>query len=188
MDVHLDKERLKDIIGRPRWWLLVAPAVVAFIVIATLVFPDDADSAPPPAAAEGASRICPSGEWECYTKKRFAREFRDRKYRSARGVALPPRVKKMIRKKAAAQGWSAGDDAAWWEEALGVTTCIAGLRFRGSCRKGQERVDKIMKRTTRVTVFCGGAAVIGAMGGGGAWGAGKGGLACFWARLMGLWK
>jgi len=42
--------------------------MVVFVVVATLLLPDDADSA----VALPAARTCPSGEWSCYTADRLA--------------------------------------------------------------------------------------------------------------------
>lgn len=184
----MDKELIKDIVGRPRWWLVAAPLVVIFLVLAALLVPKAADGAPP-APAASAALTCPSSEWSCYTPKRYARDFRHDRLRNSRGVHLPPRVERMVRRAMAAKGFAtkARGESKWWEETLGFTACLAGPRWTGVCRKGQRWVNRILTETARVTAFCGGAAVIGTLAGGGGWGAGKGALGCLWSRLMGLW-
>lgn len=184
----MDKESVKDIVGRPKWWLVAAPLIVVLLVAAALLFPRDAEgTAAQGVVAQPAAKICPSGEWSCYTADRFAGEFRSDRFDNSRGVEFTPRVKRMIRTAMSAKGLTARGDAAWWEETLGYTACMAGPRWTGVCRKGQEWVNAIMQETVRVTAWCSGAAVIGTLAGGGGWGAGRGGLACLWSRLMGLW-
>lgn len=43
--MSMDNEMVKDIVGRPRWWLIAVPLMIVFVVIATLLLPDDANSA-----------------------------------------------------------------------------------------------------------------------------------------------
>lgn len=57
----MDNELVKDIVGRPRWWLIAVPLMIVFVVVATLLLPDDANSA----VALPTARTCPSGEWSC---------------------------------------------------------------------------------------------------------------------------
>lgn len=180
----MDKGVVKDIVGRPKWWLIAAPLIVVLLVAAALLFPRDAQGV---VAQQPSAKICPSGEWSCYTADRFADEFRADRFDNSRGVEFTPRIKRMIRNAMSAKGVAARGDAAWWEDALSYTACMAGPRWTGACRKGQEWVNDAMQETVRVTAWCGGAAVIGSLAGGGGWGAGRGGLACLWARLMGLW-
>lgn len=116
----MDKESVKDIVGRPKWWLVNVPIMVVFVVVGMLLLPDDADGA----VAAQSARTCPSGEWSCYTADRYAAEF----------------------------------------------------------------LGDLFEETSRITVFCGGLAVIGSLAGGGAWGAGRAAGACLWARLMGIWE
>lgn len=52
----VDKELVKDIVGRPRWWLINVPIMVVFLVVVTTLSPEDADGAVPPAAAQHATR------------------------------------------------------------------------------------------------------------------------------------
>jgi len=179
----MDRECVKDVVGRPKWWLIAAPLIVLLLVLAALLFPEDADGAVAPETA----RICPSGEWSCYTADRYAKEFRGGRFETSRGVEFTPRVKRMIRNAMRADHVPARGESSWWQETLGFTACMGGPRWAGVCRKGQYWVNRIMSETLRVTVFCGGAAVIGALAGGGGWGAGRGALACLWSRMMGLW-
>jgi hypothetical protein len=179
----MDNELVKDIVGRPRWWLIAVPLMVVFVVVATLLLPDDADSA----VALPTARTCPSGEWSCYTADRYAAEFREGRFANSHGVEFTPRVKRMIRNAMSAKGVTSRGNDDWWREPLSFTACIGGLRWHGACRRGQESVNELIADTSRVTVFCSGLAVIGSLAGGGAWGAGKAVSACLWTRLMGLW-
>ena len=129
----VDKELVKDIVGRPKWWLIAAPLVVVLIAALALLLPRDAQGVMAPPAA----KVCPSGEWSCYTADRFADEFRRDKFDSSRGVEFPPRIKRMIRNEMRAKGFATRGDGDWWEDALGFTTCMAGPRWSGVCRKGQ---------------------------------------------------
>jgi len=180
----VDYELIKDIVGRPRWWLIAVPLMVVFLVVASLLLPDDAESAVKPTSA----RTCPSSEWSCYTADRYAEEFRDGRFRTSQGIEFTPRIKRMISHAMSSKGYTARGDDDWWRGALSFTTCIGGARWRGACRRGQEFVGELMAETTRITVFCGGLAVIGSLAGGGAWGAGRATAACLWTRLMGVWQ
>ncbi len=187
----MDKELIKDIVGRPKWWLVAAPLVVLFLVLVVVLVPRSADGAPDRGrdrvADSPPAKTCPSGEWSCYTAAHYARDFRHHRLRSSRGVEFTPRIKRMIRRSMSARGYDAFGDSSWWRETLGVTACMAGPRWSGVCRKGQSWVNRILHDTIRVTTFCAGAAVIGTLAGGGGWGAGKGALGCLWSRAMGLW-
>jgi hypothetical protein len=35
----VDSERVKDIVGRPKWWLINVPLIVVFIVLAAMMWP-----------------------------------------------------------------------------------------------------------------------------------------------------
>lgn len=178
------QELIKDIIGRPKWWLVVVPLMVLFVVLASLLLPDDADGS----TTAPSARTCPSGEWSCYTADRYAREFRDGRFRNSHGVELPRRVKRMITRAMRAQGIAArGDDDDWWRKPLRFTACIGGPRWQGVCRRGQDSVNDMVADTSRVTVYCSGLAVIGSLAGGGAWGAGRATGACLWTRFLGMW-
>jgi hypothetical protein len=179
----VDKELIKDIVGRPRWWLTVIPLGIVFVLLLTWLLPDDADSA----GFREASRICPAGEWDCYTADRYADDFRAGRFGDSHGVDLPPRVKRMINDAMATRWRTARGDDAWWRRTLSVTACIGGPRWQGACRRGQEFINNVIAETSRVQVACSGFAVIGFLGGSGAWGAGKGAGACLWTRLMGIW-
>jgi hypothetical protein len=130
-------------------------------------------------------------EWSCYTARHYARDFRHDRLRNSRGVEFTPRIKRMIRRSMAAKGYSVEEsvrgDGSWWRDTLGITACMAGPRWTGVCRTGQQWVNRILTQTIRITAFCSGAAVIGTLAGGGGWGAGKGALSCLWSRAMGLW-
>ena len=179
----MDKELVKDIVGRRKWWLIAAPLIVALLVMAALLVPRDAQGV----VARPVAKICPSGEWSCYTADRFSDEFKADKFDNSRGVEFTPRIKRMIRDQMRAKGIATRGDDAWWQDALSYTTCMAGPRWSGVCRRGQTWVNEVLEETMRVTVYCGGAAVIGSLAGGGGWGAGRGALACLWSRLMDLW-
>lgn len=188
----MDKELIKDIVGRPKWWVVVVPLMAAFVVIASMCLPKDADGAERgglgPAPAPSSARICPSGEWSCYTAKRFAQDFRNARFGNSRGVELPPRVQRMVDRAMTKRGVANRGDDAWWRDALSFTACIGGPRWTGACRRGQRFVGDLVAETSRITVFCGGLAVIGSLAGGGAWGAGRATGACLWTRLMGVWR
>ncbi|PWN04677.1 hypothetical protein DJ010_03395 [Nocardioides silvaticus] len=187
----MDKELVKDIVGRPKWWLVAAPLIVLFLVAAALLVPKAADGATNaeavPVATRTTPRTCPSMEWSCYTARHYGRDFRRERLRNSRGVEFTPRVKRMIQRSLSAKGYDARGDGSWWRDTLGITACMAGPRWTGVCRRGQQWVNRLLSETIRVTAFCAGAAVIGTLAGGGGWGAGKGALGCLWSRAMGLW-
>lgn len=197
--MKMDQEVWKDIVGRPRWWFLVVPVLVVFVLVMSMwVLPESQGSTPvrgdeqrvaeQPVAEQ---RVEDTEQARCCATwlqaKRHARKFRNGKFGNSRGLHLPDRIQRMVRADISARGVQRGDDGPWWREALQGTACIAGPRFHGACIAGQDRINELAERTARVTVICSGAALIGFLGRGGAWGAGRGGLACLWARLIGLW-
>ena len=192
--MKMDSEVWKDIVGRPRWWFLVVPVMVVFVLVMSMWVLPESDGATPAGGTEQRVEEQQLEEAEqprcCATwmqAKRYARKFRNGRFGSSRGLHLPDRIQRMVRADISARGVQRGDDGPWWREALKTTACIAGPRFQAACVEGQNRVNELAERTSRVTVICGGAALIGFLGRGGAWGAGKGALACLWARLIGLW-
>ena len=108
----MDNELVKDIVGRPRWWLIAVPLMIVFVVIATLLLPDDANSA----VELPSARTCPSGEWSCYTADRYAAEFRDGRFANSHGVEFTPRVKRMISNAMSAKGMADRGNDDWWRE------------------------------------------------------------------------
>lgn len=180
----MDKESVKDIVGRPKWWLVNVPIMVVFVVVGMLLLPDDADGA----VAAQSARTCPSGEWSCYTADRYAAEFRDGRFGNSRGIEFTPRIKRMISHAMRAKNLATRGNDDWWREPLSFTACIGGPRWQGACRRGHQFLGDLFEETSRITVFCGGLAVIGSLAGGGAWGAGRAAGACLWTRLMGIWE
>ncbi|KAA1421225.1 hypothetical protein F0U44_02630 [Nocardioides humilatus] len=175
------KELIKEIIGGPRWWLVCVPLMIVWTLVVAWIWPEDAHGAVPPPS----SRICPSGDWSCYTADHYAKDFRAGRLRNSRGVDLPPRVERMIDAAMEARGRAAarGNDS-WWRRALSATTCIAGPRWQGACRRGQEPVNELLAGTSRVALVCGGYAVIGFLRFGQGWGVGKAIGTCLWNRVM----
>ena len=140
---------------------------------------------PKPAAGTDAP-ICPGAA------KKKARQFRRHKLGNAKGITIPKFMQKRIKKKwRRMHGRQMADGCCdWITDPLKSTACLVtnptGTN-RGVCDEGQRSVDRMMRSTYRVILYCGASAVIGFQKGGGAWGAGSGGGLCLWAMFLDTW-
>lgn len=133
-------------------------------------------------------RIHPTEEQVSSWKHKGARKFRHHKLDSSGGRRMPKKVVRAMDAYAAKRGMTfSKDDPPWWHQALDKYTCMwnaAGSPYftpwASFCVVYGENptVRAINRRITKVRVLCGGAAVIGALRGGGAWGAVTGAGLC----------
>ena len=128
--------------------------------------------------------------------KKKARQFRKGKLGNSEGYRFPPRVRKKINKKMDAQARPTESldktkTDNWWDIPFQAFHCAANPMNMRACRSYGDNVTRSIKDTTRVTIVCGGQAVIGFVGGkatgtgkAGWWGAGIGSVACLWDEMM----
>ena len=129
--------------------------------------------------------VCPGAA------KKKARQFRKHKLGNAKGITIPKFMQKRIKKKwRSTHGRSADGCCDWITDPLKSTACLVTNpvgTHRGVCDEGQRSVNRMMRSTSRVLLYCGASAVIGFQKGGGAWGAGSGGGLCLWAMFLDSW-
>jgi hypothetical protein len=140
----------------------------------------------PKVPADTAGTICPGA-----TKKK-ARQFRRHKLGTAKGITIPRFMQKRIKKKwKRMHGKEVADGCCdWITEPLKSTACLVTDpvgTHRGVCDEGQRSVNRMMRSTSRVILYCGASAVVGYQKGGGVWGAGSGGGLCLWAMFLDSW-
>lgn len=137
----------------------------------------------------------------CPPPANMAARFRHGSLGSSEGHRLPLKVRRLIRRwyhahpKAphvgrAIEGGAQRDFGDWWKSAMGYRHCMVGTWWNphkvGKCMDSPDGRDAMrpgwwmVKKTTEVRIVCGGAGVIGALKGGGLWGAGRGAGACLW--------
>jgi hypothetical protein len=131
---------------------------------------------------------CSSGT-EC-TPTQHKENFKADKYdRRGKADAFPPRIERMIKRK-------------YNRIHQGDRTAMSARRFFNRLDAGANcywvggwvqmcdpdpGISHAEKETYKVVFACGGAAVLGAVRGGGWWGAGIGGGGCFWGKMIDLW-
>jgi hypothetical protein len=141
----------------------------------------------------------------CPTPANMAARFRSRSLGSSQGHRLPLKVRRLIRQwdhahpKAthvarAAENGAQKDLGDWWDSAMGYRHCMVSTWWNpdkiGKCMDSDDGRDAMrpgwwmVKKTTEVRIVCGGAGVIGALKGGGLWGAGRGAGACLWTYAV----
>lgn len=137
----------------------------------------------------------------CTTAKQLSKGFKQGEMKNSKKIEFSPRVKKKIRKwiRNHPNSKMARADS-WWTWPFEASTCMVwgGDRSEclrksypddGSAARGHERINAAMRETTRVTIKCGGSAIIGAIGGRidsgrmGWWGAGAGATSCLYQTL-----
>ena len=130
--------------------------------------------------------ICPGAA------KKKARQFRRHKLGNAKGITIPRFMQKRIKKKwRRMHGKQVADGCCdWITDPLKSTACLvtnpSGIH-RGVCDEGQRSVNRMMRSTNRVMLYCGATAVVGFQKGGGVWGAGSGAGLCLWAMFLDSW-
>lgn len=118
--------------------------------------------------------------------------FRSGSMGNARGFEFLPRIKTMIRNQIAVRATSPNfrdDSGPWWKAPFQGMRCMAygfnlGSLRTSSCRDSSENYTQMQRETTRITVVCGGSAVLGTLRGGGYWGAGIGLVGCFFGEIF----
>lgn len=180
------------------WLVVVSLLTAAWIVGVDRVWP--ADGATPKRAC-----VTISGD-PCPTPDGQVKKFKARKLQNSSQVRLTPKLREMARDYVRAHPGSARqapllrDGGHWWDWPFETTMCMmhGGKGTMTNCDTKAETGRKIAsggtwlydvsKRTTKLTVTCGGAAVIGTLGGGGYWGAGRGAAVCLWIKAIGqMW-
>jgi hypothetical protein len=170
---------MKDAIGRPKWWLTVGVALVLFLGVMVFVERADADTEQVP--------TCGTHEVKCLAKKRV-NQFEAHKLGNAKGKHFNAKAIKRIRNQTAARQVVLRDGCCdWITEPFKAATCFVtsptGVH-QGTCNEGQRSINRITEETRKFTFWCGGAALIGSLKGGGYWGAGRGLLGCTWTRYF----
>lgn len=188
------KERAKDVIGRPKWWLINGVAIVLFITAVAVLWPEDSKAAPvSPASSsqvEQSERIICNKECQRFFAKKKVRQFKKDKLGNAKGFRLPKNIRIRLDKK---QGQAAGfsgkfiSDDDWWDYPGQVFSCLAYGGMTASCDRASDIRDDIEKKTTKLAIVCGGSALIGFLGKGGWWGLGRGAAGCLWTKFIGAW-
>ena len=129
-------------------------------------------------------KCCSAAAWSNKKATKFAKG----KLGSSKGVELPKKVRKLIRKELVPG--KRFDDEPWWRYPFHATRCFVYLNHWGDCNQANEIKDRVLENTTKVSVGCGTQAIIGAftfkkMGitKKGWWGAGLGTLSCLWGKV-----
>lgn len=177
--------------------------IIVAIVIAAFVFSLGFDLLIP-ARADAACRNDDGSS--CVTSGQYATGFREGELKNSRDRKFNARVKRKIERwydnhpqaRQAAHARGFGD---WWKDPFQSTICIMWGGDQSSCvrrhfkesgsaaARADRRMGIIGRETTRLSVKCGGAAIIGAMGGRldsgkmGWWGAGAGATSCLYQTL-----
>lgn len=131
--------------------------------------------------------VCaPSPTEPCGYPTQMVAKFKAGKLGNSRGAMLPPRVIRMINVAAGvsrAQVRAGSCNWCWWQIPGNALDCMARALLAPTCEKTTDQLDNMTTNTTKVVILCGGAAVFGALRGGGYWGAGVGASACLWAYV-----
>jgi len=195
-DTEQRESHLKNAIGTKKWWLTVAPVVLVLLIGMLVYDAKTAEGAPATNATEGpvagASLKYPVCETDCQNEwaKKRTRQFDKGKLGNAKGKRLPKHIRKRLAKKQAAMQaagtWKAqAGPIDWWRENLKFNSCIIWNPIsvnQSTCGAGQKAVNNTLLETNKLMFRCGGLAVIGALAGGGGWGAAKAGGGCLFGH------
>jgi hypothetical protein len=179
--------------------VFTALAVLLWMVTVDKVWP--ANSAVPQEVLAARKGCVTINQNPCHTlAKQKARQFRKNKIGRSIEGEFSPKIKRLIRKWYRHHPAAAfkADPSDWWESPFEYSGCVfwkkvGKVNAATQCRnlESQERVLKdwkfIQKETTKITVKCGGAAVIAGAGSKTLWGAGAGGVGCLWLSAFDLW-
>jgi hypothetical protein len=190
------KERVWDVVGRPRWWLVNGLAIALWLT-AIGAIEEKVDAAAPTgvSAAEvhAPAKICVgpgAEEINCKAKKR-AKQFKAGKLGNAKGIKLPKSFQRKFKKAAARSGAKLPAGCCdWITDPLKQTACLVtnptGVH-NGTCSEGQKSVNKTIDKVGQVLVVCGGSAAVGVLPGGKAVGVGSGFRSCLWGAFFAWW-
>jgi len=183
--------------GRPwyysvRWTIIMFTAITIWVV-GGLVVMDKAGGAEPNQVVARRGCVTPTQD-ACPepNSKKYARKFRHHDYGNSKGVHFSKHVKRLIRRWYAnhpnAKRTTATD---WWKWPFEAAACspIFGAGYRVNCENANKDAvvwDRGVHEVSKVALFCGGAAIIGSLKGGGYVGAGKGGGVCLWGVMYKL--
>lgn len=173
---------------------------------------DAAFGAPKASAATNptARELSCAYSYRCDSADDYARHFRNGRLRNSRYREFNDRIKGMVRvwyknhpKAACAHGYRRcgsttavrmSADGPWWDDIFHASTCVMWGGDRNTClvrntRDTNRKFNIIKSQTTRIVMKCGGAAILGAMGGRldsgkvGWWGAGAGAGSCMYQHV-----
>lgn len=145
---------------------------------------------------------CPT-EDPCTSPTSMAKAFKDHRLgHKPKNFKFPDKVRRMLKHNYAATHNNnnrcdgvGGCVSSWWNSFNDSMSCVPNDVASGdfTCSAGSpegltaSELATFIKPTVKVTVACGGAAALGSLRGGGWWGAGVGGGACLWGKVVDLW-
>lgn len=120
--------------------------------------------------------------------RQMAADFRRNEIDDSAGRGIPRKISRALARYAARKAQQGIRVQNWWSSGgMDQNLCMAAWGWAGGtgwCLQNghKPRVARINREIVKVTVICGGAAVIGSVKGGGWVGAGRGAVGCAWAR------
>jgi hypothetical protein len=143
--------------------------------------------------SERADAVCvsPSGDSCTSWSRHQVRRFEHNRLGHSTGVGFTPVIKRKIRRWYAnhpnARPVVSRDGTPWWQWPFEASMCMTGYgNSRTDCMTRTESAEdmrRVSRRTIYITMACGGSAIVGALHGGGWWGAGKGAGVCLWTAV-----